>query len=303
MELARVALVARRPPCPLPGVPRLRQRNRPGDWVAWITAARDAGLDAVAVTDHNTAAGIAPLQDAASRVQNSPVLIPGVEVTASDGAHLIVLFDPTCSDQHVEDFLSRVKIPVDKRGDETARSSFSVEQILDECPDGALIVGPHVNQPRGLLDLSGQERCAVLRHPSLAAVEVVPDYPVDESWIDGSKSEIGRSLPRLWGSDLSGDGRRPGCVSGTVSADHAGSRTQLMTDADLLRHIRLGEDGRVEFKQVSFRGTGSRIRRGTTLPMNSRLSRTVAGTLSSSAFMTRRMRSVESCRGTYRNTS
>lgn len=55
------------------------------DWVAWITAARDAGLDAVAVSDHNTAAGTAPLQDAASRVENSPVLFPGVEVTASDG--------------------------------------------------------------------------------------------------------------------------------------------------------------------------------------------------------------------------
>ena len=24
------------------------------DWVAWITAARDAGLDAIAITDHNT---------------------------------------------------------------------------------------------------------------------------------------------------------------------------------------------------------------------------------------------------------
>ena len=171
------------------------------DWVAWITAARDAGLDAIAVTDHNTAAGIAPLQDAASRVENGPVLFPGVEVTASDGVHLLVLFDPACSDRHVEDFLSRVKVPVDNRGDETARSSFSVEQILDECPAGALIVGPHVNQPRGLLDLSGQERRAVLRHASLAAVEVVPDYPVDKSWIDGSKSEIGRSLPRLWNSD------------------------------------------------------------------------------------------------------
>ena len=28
------------------------------DWVAWIAAARDAGLDAIAITDHNTADGI-----------------------------------------------------------------------------------------------------------------------------------------------------------------------------------------------------------------------------------------------------
>ena len=59
-------------------------RDHP-DWVAWITAARDAGLHAIAITDHNTASGIEPLQQAASQVQDSPVLFPGVEVTASDG--------------------------------------------------------------------------------------------------------------------------------------------------------------------------------------------------------------------------
>ena len=171
------------------------------DWVAWITAARDAGLDAIAITDHNTADGIAHLQDAASRVERSPVLYPGVEVTASDGVHLLVLMDPTCTDQHVEDFLSRVEIPVDNRGDETARSSFSVEQILEQCPDHALIVGAHINQPRGLLNRCGQQRIAELQHPRLAAVEVVPDHPIDESWIDGSKPEIRRRIPILWNSD------------------------------------------------------------------------------------------------------
>ena len=171
------------------------------DWGAWITAARDAGLDAIAITDHNTADGIAPLQDAASRVESSPILYPGVEVTASDGVHLLVLMDPTCTDQHVEDFLSRVEIPVDNRGDETARSSFSVEQILERCPDHALIVGAHINQPRGLLNRCGQQRIAELQHPRLAAVEVAPDHPIDESWIDGSKPEIRRRIPILWNSD------------------------------------------------------------------------------------------------------
>ena len=38
-------------------------------WVKWITAARDAGLDAVAITDHNTADGIEHLQQARSQVE------------------------------------------------------------------------------------------------------------------------------------------------------------------------------------------------------------------------------------------
>ena len=175
-------------------------RDHP-DWVAWITAARDAGLHAIAITDHNTASGIEPLQQAASQVQDSPVLFPGVEVTASDGVHILVLMDPSRTEQHVEDFLSRVKIPVDNRGDKTSRSPLSVEQILDECPDDALMIGAHINQPGGLLTYCGQQRIAVLRHPRLAAVEVVPDLPIDESWIDGGKPEIGRSIPRLRDSD------------------------------------------------------------------------------------------------------
>ena len=90
MELARGALVAVDLHAHSPASHDFgseTDRDDP-DWGAWITAARDAGLDAVAVTDHNTAAGIAPLQDAASRVEGSPVLFPGVEVTASDGARL-----------------------------------------------------------------------------------------------------------------------------------------------------------------------------------------------------------------------
>ena len=171
------------------------------NWLAWITSARDAGLDAVAVTDHNTAEGIAPLQEAAAGLEGSPVLFPGVEVTASDGVHLLVLMDPACTHQHVEDFLSRVQISVDQRGADTARSPFSVEHIFNECHEDALIVGPHVNQPGGLLNHGGQQRIAELRHTRLAAVEVVPDCAFDESWIDGSKPETGRSIPKLWNSD------------------------------------------------------------------------------------------------------
>ena len=213
------------------------------DWVAWITAARDAGLDAIAITDHNTADGIAPLQDAASRVESSPVLYPGVEVTASDGVHLLVLMDPTCTDEHVEDFLSRVQIPVDKRGDKTARSSFSVEHILGEFPDSALIVGAHINQPGGLLDHCGQQRIAELRHPALAAVEVVPECLIDDSWIDGSKREIGRRIPRLWNSDshaLDQFGRRFTWVKMT-KPDAGGLRLALLDGDDSVRPTAAGD--------------------------------------------------------------
>ena len=171
------------------------------DWTRWVKAMRSAGLDAVAVTDHNTASGIPKLKEAAKGLRAAPALFPGVELTASDGVHVLLLLDPGCTRQHIEDLLSRVKIPVDQRGKPTSRSLLSIEEILNACGDDALIVGAHVNGPNGLLNHEGLQRIAVLGHPNLIAVEVNPNRTVDKSWLDGSRPEIGRRLSQVWGSD------------------------------------------------------------------------------------------------------
>ena len=172
------------------------------DWECWIKAVRDAEIQAVAITDHNTAAGISKLQQAAASVEDAPVIFPGVEITASDGVHLLLLMDPDCKQQHIDALLSKAEIPVDKRGAETARSLLSIEKILGECGGDTLIIGAHVNTDAGLLqEHDGQQRIAVLRHQNLAAVEVLPNKDIDESWLDGSRSEIKRRLPQVWASD------------------------------------------------------------------------------------------------------
>ena len=172
------------------------------DWECWIKAVRDAGIQAVAITDHNTAEGISKLQQAAASVEDAPVLFPGVEITASDGVHLLLLMDPDCKQQHIDALLSKAEIPVDKRGAETARSLLSIEKILGECGGDTLIIGAHVNTDAGLLqEHDGQQRIAVLRHQNLAAVEVHPNKEIDESWLDGSRSAVKRRLPQVWASD------------------------------------------------------------------------------------------------------
>ena len=171
------------------------------DWVRWIEAVRDAGIDAVAITDHNVANAVKPLKDVVSNVVDAPVLFPGVELTANDGTHLLLLMDPARKQQHVEDLLSRAEIPVDRRGQQDARSPLSVEQILKVCGDDVLIIGAHVNRPNGLLQHGGQQRLAELREPRLASVEVDPSQDLDESWLDGKRPEIGRRLAQVWSSD------------------------------------------------------------------------------------------------------
>ena len=207
------------------------------DWTQWVKAVRDAGLDAAAITDHNTADGIAELKKAAVGLEDIPVLFPGVELTAGDGVHLLLMMGPDCTQQHVEDLLTRAAIPVEERGRETARSSLSVEQILERCGDDALIVGAHVNSADGLLRYKGQQRIAVLRHPNLAAVEINPDREVDESWLDGSLPEIHRILSRVWSSDghsFADLGRRFTWVKMT-RPDLEGLRLALLDGPDSLK--------------------------------------------------------------------
>ena len=178
---------------------RSERENR--DWVGWIRAVREAGIDAVAITDHNTAAAVKHLQDAASEVEDAPILFPGVELTAADGSHLLLLMDPTREQDHVEDLLSRVEVPVEERGRDGGRSDLSVEQILRKCGDDALVIGAHVNGEAGLLELDGQQRIAVLGDRRLAAVEIDPSKENGNRWLDGSLPEIGHPISRLWASD------------------------------------------------------------------------------------------------------
>ncbi len=170
------------------------------DWNDWIKAAVEFSLDAVAITDHNTAAGVSKIQAVANT--EYPVLFPGAEVTAADGVHLVFVMDPTCREEHVADLLSKIGIPVDDRGTARARSNLGVERILETLPQNVVIFAPHVNGPKGILtEHEGQQRLAVLRDSRLAAVEVNPDKHLDEGWLDGSKREVGRRIPQIWSSD------------------------------------------------------------------------------------------------------
>jgi len=146
------------------------------NWEGWIQAARDAGLQAVAITDHNTAKAVEALKQAAATVENAPILFPGVEITASDGTHILLVLDPHCTRDHVNGLLTLAKVPVDQRGKREARSTLSVEGILKlALRDRVVCIGAHVNGQSGLLEHDGQQRIAVLKHPGLAAVEIDPD--------------------------------------------------------------------------------------------------------------------------------
>lgn len=186
----------------------------------FVAAALSKGLDAIAITDHNTAAWV---DDVIAAAQGTVLtIIPGVEITASagDGVHIIALFDTTASAKTVESLLAKVDIAPESWGKEEAVSPLSPLQVIDEIADlGGLAILAHADSSRGALKvMKGQPRILVVKCPHLAAVEVV-NYVKTSSFLDGTDPDYQRKLATY----RSSDNPNPDSQGGH-SADGIGSR-------------------------------------------------------------------------------
>ena len=139
----------------------------------WVNKAIEQRLDCVAVTDHNTGAGIDDIQKAAN---GKPLVIfPGVEITCDTSKiHLLVLFDvnKTCKD--IEDFLSRCEIPREKFGEQdayTIKNIFDVVSIANSMR--GLVIPAHIDEYNGLEDCSYDIIKRFFELEEIIAVQVV----------------------------------------------------------------------------------------------------------------------------------
>lgn len=189
----------------------------------WVEAPRAAGLDAVAITDHNTGEWVDRVA-AAARKLDGPTVFPGVELTVEPGVHLLALFEPDSGGDAVKALLGKVDLSVGEWGKPKALARISISAALalvDEA--GGLVIAAHVEDPKGLLRVlgSGQSLQKILTDPRLAAVEVgsrgsEPDPEKDRllALLDGSKEGYRRPagpLSQLTFSDahdLAAIGRR-----------------------------------------------------------------------------------------------
>lgn len=127
----------------------------PEDWLKMHMA---AGLDAVVVTDHNTTAFIPKLQKAYEEMdRNSPEfrtlhIFPGVELSMSDGLHLLAVFDPKKDLDDVSAVIGKCGYK-GKRGETNYGlcevSHSEAVKIIKDC--GGLSIAAHIDEPCGLL--------------------------------------------------------------------------------------------------------------------------------------------------------
>ena len=199
-------------------------------------------LDIIAFTDHNTVAGYSAMRQEISdlerweagdrlraqerdrleeyrRLLQKILVLPGFELTATFGFHILGVFDTDIPIRTLEHVLLRLNVPYDSLDvgeTEVGPTSdvLTAYRVMDEA--GTLVIAAHANSSHGVammrLNFGGQTRIAYTQDPHLHALEVTDlenrRRRTTASFFNGSKPQYPRRMHCIQGSDahrVSGD--------------------------------------------------------------------------------------------------
>lgn len=126
----------------------------------WLLQYMAAGVDCVAVTDHNSGTWIDKLKKAyADLAENPPegfreiFIFPGVEISVNGGFHLLAIFDLDTSTSDIDTLLGNVKYDKTK-GDSDGVTIQSGKEVIESIiAAGGIPIPAHVDQDKGLLQI------------------------------------------------------------------------------------------------------------------------------------------------------
>ena len=188
----------------------------------WLLSCMRAGLDCVAVTDHNSGAWVDCLKEALLALEQDGhedfrplVLFPGVEITANGGLHVLAInLDRNSTD------VSLLVGSVNEGKPITSRSAAkcSVIEVVEAiCEAGAVPILAHVDRPGGVWArsdhpdatwaLGGSSLAPLLEVEGLFALEVV--NPSHE------KPPLYRERKLSWAEVIGSDSHHPTSAHGT----------------------------------------------------------------------------------------
>ncbi len=150
--------------------PELGRVTPPSDILA---AAEKAGLDAIAVTDHNGGEVIDEMRELARG--SSVTIIPGTEISTR-GGHCLAIFDLDTSVDVIRDLMIAIDLPQEVWGDGFKRTDWWMDAVFEQiAARGGIAIGAHVDrEPRGFLfsDERPSDKLRIYNSPHLAALEV-----------------------------------------------------------------------------------------------------------------------------------
>jgi len=146
----------------------------------WLLDYMRAGVDCVAITDHNSGAWIDRLKGALEELESEkpegfrPIyLFPGVEISVNGGLHLLAILDPSKTTSDIDTLLGAAGFggTKGKSDDVTTKSFPEVVQAIEKA--GGMAIPAHVDSDNGLFKLTGTTLAQALESGSVFAIEVL----------------------------------------------------------------------------------------------------------------------------------
>jgi hypothetical protein len=193
------------------------------------------GIDIIAFTDHNTVSGYAAMRREIEQLQflvargrattdeqrtleeyhrllENILVLPGFEVTATFGFHILGIFPPDTPMRKLEHVLLDLRVPYEaiERGlTEVGASSDVLAAYRAIREAGGIAIAAHVNAAHGVamwnMDFGGQTRIAYTQDANLHALEVTDLSKrgrfATQNFFNGNKPEYPRPMRCIQGSD------------------------------------------------------------------------------------------------------
>lgn len=171
----------------------------------WLLKYMAAGIDCVAVTDHNSGGWIDQLKEAYANMKEQDdlglapegfrelTIFPGVEISANNGVHVLAIFDPSVTTTTVSSLLGAVGFPSHLHGstdsvNEAAVTRESVVCVIEEIlRHGGIPIPAHADNPKGLLQCRDSSSGPAQDTGSIKHALAVEDLFAVE-WCDLAKS-------------------------------------------------------------------------------------------------------------------
>lgn len=241
-----------------------------------LKRAESQSLDIIAFTDHNTMAGYAAILDEIEnleflerldrlqagerqrlkeyrRLRAKILLLPGFEITATLGFHVIGLFSPKAPVRELELMLLRLGVPgdlLDKGATEVGPTSDVLTIYRTIVEVGGIVIAPHANTSHGVamrrIGFGGQTRIAYTQDANLHALEVTDlekkGRRTTAAFFDGSKPEYPRRMRCIQGSDAHRLTAAPQQKNRLGVGDRATEALLPAMTFEALRELFLGDD-------------------------------------------------------------
>ena len=193
------------------------------------------GLNAIALTDHNTVAGYRKIREEIQQLEllekldrmlpeerlklneyrrllEKILVLPGFEFTATFGFHILGIFPPEKPLREIEHLLLDLNIPPDQLdyGSATVGATTDVLSAYEMIHDaGGLVIAAHANSSNGVamrgFSFGGQTKIAYTQDVHLHALEVTDlehkSPRATAAFFNGTKPEYPRRMHCIQGSD------------------------------------------------------------------------------------------------------